>query len=87
MPSIAGNATKLRPGEINCRFYERTYDDANYYSCKEMADKWDLSIPQFFFLNPILLPDCSNIEKNALYCITGCKLRVSVDFLWKKICD
>ncbi|KAH8904975.1 hypothetical protein BR93DRAFT_882330, partial [Coniochaeta sp. PMI_546] len=71
MPSMAGNATKLQPGNINCSFYERTYDDAHYYSCKEMAGKSDLSIAQFLFLNPILLPDCLNIEKNALYCITG----------------
>lgn len=78
LPSVARNASRgssIQPGDINCRFWSRTYDDANYYSCKELANDWAMSLEEFFFLNPTLLPDCSNIEPNARYCVKGCKSR------------
>jgi hypothetical protein len=73
--------TPIQAGDINCRYRGRTYDDANYYTCKEMAYEWGISLTWFFKLNPTLLPDCSNIETNAWYCVRGCKLHLESSYL------
>lgn len=63
----------IQPGEINCRQWARTYDDVNYYTCYQLAKKYDITTDQFFFLNPDLQKDCSNVQPNAMYCVFGCK--------------
>lgn len=78
VPTIAWLPDKpIKAGDINCRSYDRTYDDANYYSCKELAYKWNIRLAWFFQINPTLLPDCSNILPNTLYCIRACKFVMS----------
>ncbi|OIW25495.1 hypothetical protein CONLIGDRAFT_547624, partial [Coniochaeta ligniaria NRRL 30616] len=73
MPAMSSNTTRdqIKPGDINCRFYDRTYDDVNYYTCTELSDAWGLPVETFFVLNPYILHDCSNIEENAMYCVDG----------------
>lgn len=65
-----GNVTV---GEINCRYSALTGNDVNYYTCTQLADKYDISNEAFFKINPKLLPDCSNIQPDTLYCVRGCK--------------
>lgn len=59
-------------GELVCRSNGTSGAVVNYYSCKEMADYYELSIEQFFMINPVLEEDCSNIEPNTDYCVSGC---------------
>ena len=66
------NGSTLQPGQVNCRFHGRTYDKVNYYSCKELADTFLISVDEFFVLNPTLRRDCSNIVANTQYCVKGC---------------
>ncbi|KAH8812141.1 hypothetical protein F5884DRAFT_877588 [Xylogone sp. PMI_703] len=60
-----------QPGQINCRYWGSTYTDVNYYTCTQLADKYGITIDQFFMLNPELDPDCSNIQQNTDYCVDG----------------
>lgn len=62
-----------QPGDINCRGWGRTYDDAGYYTCTELSYNWGISLAWFFQTNPTLLPDCSNIEPNTFYCVEACR--------------
>jgi hypothetical protein len=82
MPIVARNESETRitrppiqPGEINCRFWHKTYEDPNYYACTEMANLYGITLKDFFFLNPTVLPDCSNLEPNTKYCVIGCEFR------------
>ncbi|KAF6826083.1 hypothetical protein CMUS01_09576 [Colletotrichum musicola] len=60
-------------GELVCRSNGTTGAVVNYYSCKQMADYYELSIEYFFMINPVLDEDCSNIEPYTDYCISGYK--------------
>jgi hypothetical protein len=60
-------------GDLNCRKHSPTYDDANYYTCTELAEKNRITIEEFFWLNPGLKKDCSNIQPNSEYCVVGCR--------------
>lgn len=71
MPSK--RSSPLSPGDINCRQWARTYDDVNYYTCYELAEKYELDIDKLFLLNPGLDKDCSNVQPNVLYCVAGCR--------------
>ncbi|KAI8952346.1 hypothetical protein F4801DRAFT_577509 [Xylaria longipes] len=58
-------------GDIVCRFPGRTYADVNYYTCTELANKYEISLKEFFMLNPGLDPDCGNIKPYTVYCVDG----------------
>jgi hypothetical protein len=64
----------VEPGEVNCRNWGNTYEDVNYYTCMELANRYGITIEMFFVLNPTLDPDCDNIESDSKYCVDGCKL-------------
>ncbi|KAI1371647.1 carbohydrate-binding module family 50 [Hypoxylon crocopeplum] len=82
-PFIASNATirlksasvaligAVEPGEINCRYRGSTYEDVNYYTCTQLAERYEITIEKFFMLNPDLDPDCGNIQPNTDYCVDG----------------
>lgn len=61
-----------QPGEINCRWKFKTeiVDDS---SCGKIAELEGITLEKFFFLNPGLMKDCSNIQPNTRYCVAGCK--------------
>lgn len=61
-------------GEIVCRSNGTSSAVVGYYSCKEMADFYLISVESFFMLNPLLKDDCSNIEPATSYCVAGCAL-------------
>ncbi|OTA97428.1 carbohydrate-binding module family 18 protein [Hypoxylon sp. CO27-5] len=61
----------VKPGEVNCRYWGGTYEDVNYYTCTQLANKYDITIEKFFILNPDLDPDCGNIQPNTDYCVDG----------------
>lgn len=63
----------IEPGEINCRYADTTSGDVNYYTCTQLATRYGISIETFFVLNPALDLDCSNIQPNSDYCVSGCK--------------
>lgn len=65
-----GNVTT---GEVNCRYSGTTGSAVNYYSCSLLSKFYGISNELFFALNPQLALDCSNIEPNAPYCVSGCK--------------
>ncbi|EAQ83669.1 hypothetical protein CHGG_10073 [Chaetomium globosum CBS 148.51] len=76
IPIVARNETRvtrpvIQPGEINCRFWHNTYEDPTYYTCTEMANLYGIALKDFFFLNPTVLPDCSNLKPNTKYCVIG----------------
>lgn len=65
-------------GDLVCEFWFPTGEDVNQYTCREFADKIDLTINEFLFLNPTLKPDCSNIKPYTWYCMDGCKCNFSL---------
>jgi len=67
------DAEAPKPGEINCRLWGRTYDEADYYSCFELAETYGITIEKFWMLNPQLEPDCDGIQPHTEYCVAGCK--------------
>ncbi len=70
-------------GDIVCRFPGRTYADVNYYTCTELADRYKISLKEFFMLNPGLDPDCSNIKPYTVYCVDGCKSSSTCEPEWR----
>jgi hypothetical protein len=64
---------EVKPGELNCRAWARTYNEVNYYTCKEISDMYEITTDFFFWLNPTLKTDCSNIQPKSKYCTDGCK--------------
>jgi hypothetical protein len=64
---------EVKPGELNCRAWGRTYDQVNYYTCTEICNKYQIMTDYFFSLNPTLKKDCSDIQPKSKYCIDGCK--------------
>lgn len=62
-----------KPGEVNCRYASQTGSDVNYYTCTQLAERYEISVEEFFLINPMLEPDCSNIEPSTEYCVDGCK--------------
>jgi hypothetical protein len=63
----------IEPGDINCRYYGRTYDDVNRYTSYQLAQKYEITIEHFFVLNPGLRRDCPDMLPNVYYCVAGCK--------------
>jgi hypothetical protein len=72
-PPLGSSNGTIAPGDINCRFLGRTYEDVNYYTCTELADLYGITVEQFFTLNPTVQTDCSNLLPNTEYCVAGCK--------------
>jgi hypothetical protein len=71
VPINTGNITA---GEVSCLFADSTEGlDINYYTCTLLANKWGISVENFFTLNPGLNPDCSNIQPDTDYCVLGCE--------------
>lgn len=66
----------VQPGEINCRFRSRTPAKVDRNSCWNLARSYKMSESKFFFLNPGLEKDCSNLEPLKSYCVQGCEWRV-----------
>ncbi|KAL0934897.1 uncharacterized protein CTRU02_209488 [Colletotrichum truncatum] len=69
----AGPMAVPEVGDIVCRSNGTSRAVVGYYSCKEMADFYLISVERFFMLNPLLKEDCSNIEPNKPYCVAGFK--------------
>ena len=65
---------EVKPGELNCRAWARTYDPVNQHTCKDIYTKYQITSDYFFWLNPTLETDCSNIQPKSRYCYDGCKL-------------
>ncbi|KAI3316935.1 hypothetical protein HD806DRAFT_551279 [Xylariaceae sp. AK1471] len=66
------SAGDVAPGEVNCRYTTTTADvDINYYTCTALATKYGISVNTFFMLNPTVKPDCSNIQADTDYCVSG----------------
>ena len=63
----------IQAGDISCRHTVSTGTFVNYYTCTELAESYGFGLEKLFLLNPLLLPDCSNIQPNTEYCVDGCK--------------
>ncbi|KAF8847604.1 hypothetical protein BDZ45DRAFT_607227 [Acephala macrosclerotiorum] len=63
-----GNVTA---GQVNCRYSGTTDSDVNYYTCTLLSQFYGISNQVFFTLNPGLALDCSNIQPNTPYCVSG----------------
>ncbi|GJD05035.1 glycosyl hydrolase family 18 [Colletotrichum higginsianum] len=61
----------VKPGEINCRYWADTTEEVNYYTCSQLAHRYEIPNDVFFMLNPGLNKDCSNIKPKSEYCVTG----------------
>ena len=62
----------IQPGDFVCRLWIESDEEVNYWTCSDMAARFQLTREQFFEMNPNLLPDCSNIEPETDYCVRGC---------------
>lgn len=69
-----GTSVAVEPGEISCRYWGDTPEEVSYFTCSDLATRYEITNEQFFFLNPGLKDDCSNIEPLAEYCVDGCEL-------------
>ncbi|PVH95053.1 carbohydrate-binding module family 18 protein, partial [Periconia macrospinosa] len=58
-------------GDIVCRYTSSTSANVNYYTCTELANFYDITVQEFFQLNPLVNPDCSNIKPSTEYCVAG----------------
>ena len=67
------NPKNVGPGDVNCRFWVPTGEDVNYYTCTELAEKYEITVEKFFELNPDVKDDCSNLKPNTEYCLDGCE--------------
>ncbi|KAK0110010.1 hypothetical protein ONS95_002672 [Cadophora gregata] len=65
--TLAGNCLAA----IDCRYKADTRDNVNYYTCTELALRYQISTEQLFLFNPDLKTDCSNIKPNTKYCVAG----------------
>ena len=63
------------PGQIVCRYTLTSPSEVNYYTCTELADRYDITIDKFFQLNPDLDRDCKSIKPNTDYCVAGCEFQ------------
>lgn len=59
--SVAGKSGHDKPGLVNCRSWDRTNKEVNYYTCVERAKFYEMTLDFFFLLNPDLNKDFSNI--------------------------
>ncbi|KAF6824053.1 hypothetical protein CPLU01_11049 [Colletotrichum plurivorum] len=59
------------PGEVNCRYARQTGKDVNYYKCTELAERYEITVEEFFVIDPGLKKDCSDIQPNTEYCVDG----------------
>jgi len=71
---------KRQENEIICRYDATTPSTVNYYTCMELAVRYDIAVEVFFTLNPSVAPDCSNIRENTVYCVRGCKSPINLKF-------
>lgn len=71
---------EVKPGELNCRAWARTHEHVNYYTCTEICDKYQITTDYFFWLNPTLKTDCSDIQPRSRYCYDGCKSSITYSF-------
>lgn len=60
-------------GDVVCRYDATAGPDANYFMCKEMADRYQTTVESIVGLNPELGKDCQSMEPNTAYCVKGCK--------------
>ncbi|KAI0377233.1 hypothetical protein F5Y04DRAFT_190452 [Hypomontagnella monticulosa] len=61
----------LKVGEIVCRYDTTTGQDVNYYTCTQIAEKYEVPFEGLRELNPDLDEDCKNIKPNTTYCVHG----------------
>ena len=71
---------EVKPGELNCQAWARTHEHVNYYTCTEICDKYQIMTDYFFWLNPTLNTDCSDVQPRSRYCYDGCKSSVTHSF-------
>lgn len=71
--ALVGSDNGTAPGQVNCRYWTTTGADVNYYTCTQLADKYEIAVETFFALNPDVDAQCGNIQPNTQYCVDGCK--------------
>ena len=67
------SAKNAAPGDVNCRYWAETGEDVNYYTCTELAERYEITVDKFFQLNPGVDEDCSNLKPSTEYCVDGCE--------------
>lgn len=67
------NSTSIKPGQINCRYFAKTRDTVDDYTCFNVATRYQITVATFFGLNPSLNQSCGNIRPNTQYCVAGCE--------------
>ncbi|KAH6692832.1 hypothetical protein BKA61DRAFT_637637 [Leptodontidium sp. MPI-SDFR-AT-0119] len=65
------NVGNVTAGQVNCRYSSTTDSEVNYYTCTTLSQFYKISTQVFFTLNPGLALDCSNIQPNTPYCVSG----------------
>ncbi|KAH7376591.1 hypothetical protein B0T11DRAFT_324474 [Plectosphaerella cucumerina] len=63
--------SRLEAGDVNCRFWDQTYEQVNYYFCQRMATANDIDVETFFKLNPQVDRDCTKVRPYTKYCVEG----------------
>jgi len=59
-------------GDVVCRYTAASPSDVNYYTCTELALRYETALEKFFVLNPSMDRDCATIQPNTEYCVRGC---------------
>ncbi|KAK3682884.1 hypothetical protein B0T22DRAFT_494504 [Podospora appendiculata] len=68
---IIYNRPQLSPGQVNCRRYDWTDATVNYYTCMQLALRWEITIEKFYILNPDVDKNCKTIKPDTMYCLGG----------------
>lgn len=61
-------------GDIVCHYTTVSPSAVNYYTCFDLASKYEITIEKFFLLNPSVDVDCDTIDPETEYCVRGCEL-------------
>lgn len=70
------------PGSVVCRYTLNSGPEVSYYTCTELANRYDISVELFFALNPDVDEDCKNIKPNTEYCVAGCKWTLALQVMY-----
>lgn len=81
LPDPAFTFPPVPVGGINCRQNGTTNSTVYYYDCQAMADRYGINVETFFWLNPSVEQNCSNIIPESQYCVSGCGFSCSIVYI------
>ncbi|KAM0554930.1 hypothetical protein ACHAPJ_006666 [Fusarium lateritium] len=61
----------IQAGSINCRLSTAAESKVNSNTCASIAKQYQITLDEFYELNPGLENDCKNVQPEIQYCVEG----------------